>query len=71
MNGLAGGKQVPEGFAGMTASQVEGQPVQALTDPAADLYEPGPEGPQLQMGDLEPCQPALDGIEQPVGGAMQ
>jgi hypothetical protein len=44
---------------------VEGDVVQVLPDPAADLEQPKAQGPKLEVRDLEPSQPAADGVEQP------
>ena len=47
------GKEVSEGLAGMTASQIEGHIVEVLADPAPDLSQPQPEGCELQVWDVE------------------
>ena len=37
----------------MTAGEVEGEGVKAVTDPTADLDQTQPKGRKLQMGDMQ------------------
>ena len=62
---------MPEGLARVTAGEVEVDCVEALPHPAPDLKEPETQGADLQVGDVEPRQPAPDGLQEPVGGTVQ
>ncbi|MDQ2744898.1 MAG: hypothetical protein M3Z66_21745 [Chloroflexota bacterium] len=44
---------MPEWLAGVTAGEVEGDGLEALTDLASDRDEPEPEGAKLQVRDME------------------
>ena len=50
---------------------MERHPVQVLPDPATDLDEPEAQGPKLDVRDRALFEPATDGIEHPVGSAVQ
>src|ERR671934_417610 len=66
-----GGEEVPEGLSGVAARQMERDRTEVLRDPTANLEEVEAQGAELEVGHAEPSQPAADGIQQPVGGAVQ
>jgi hypothetical protein len=55
----------------MAAGQVQADHVKPLADPAPDLEEPQAQGAELEVRDVTPRQPAPQGIQEPVGGAVQ
>ena len=65
------GEEVPEGFARMTAGQVDGHPADSFAHPAADLDQTQAQRGELEAGEPHLPQPASQGIQQPVRGGMQ
>jgi hypothetical protein len=55
----------------VTAGEVEGDGVKAVTDPTADLDQTQPKGRKLQMGDVQASQPAANGVQEPVGAGVE
>lgn len=65
----------------MTAGEVQGDGVKALPDPAPNFEQPEPKGRKLQMGHpqcvpaspptMEACEPAPDGVQEPVGAGVE
>ncbi|MDB5056951.1 MAG: hypothetical protein JWO59_423 [Chloroflexi bacterium] len=66
-----GGVEVPEWLAGVRAGNGQGAAGQAAAHPAPDLDQMQAQGAELQVGHLEPGQPAPEGVEQPVGRGVQ
>lgn len=55
----------------MRAGEVQVDHAQTHAEPTTDLEEAQAQGSELEVGHLAPRQPAAQGIEEPVGGAVQ
>lgn len=53
---------MPEQLNWVTDGEVEGDAVEAPTNPAPDRDEPGSEGPELEMGLMQSRQPGADRV---------
>jgi len=50
----------------MAASEMEAEAVDMLPDPASDLEEPEAQRIELHAGDMALCEPAPNGIKEPI-----
>ena len=64
-------EELPQGFSGVTARQMQPEAGGLLAHPAADLEQPQAQGSESERSGAALAQPAAEGIEQPVGGGMQ